>query len=413
MASQPTQFINDQQALERAFRGSFDRWVADAKGRLGDAGTAAPRVVSKAFHLAWQERKRLTSQAEFDAFIGAQIHHGATREVSRRAGLHRMDHHEGLGGGAKSKHETHDMDVNEAWDRLQHTLQGGAPEAYRARASSARHEAAEHMKELGKERDIRPLLALGALALLVALGGMIWVRKAGADRVVTSALAAQDVRNYETSYGQRVNITLDDSTIVTLGPESKLTIPRKFGIGLRAVGIEGTAHFDVKTIGTQPFEVRAGNTAIIATGTQFTVRRYSRDDSLTIVNVKEGALNVKYGETIRALQSGQTYLVTETGDMRVPSGEEIQEAIGWVEGNVTITGRPLRYVIPQMRRWYGLDIKVPDETLLERTAFLSAPMNSPRAAITSVEQSAGVKFTYVGQNMVFQDTTPTRPARRR
>lgn len=409
MASQP--FIHDQPALERQFRSSYERWVADAKGRLGDAGAAAPRVVSKAFHLAWQERKRLTSQEDFDAFIGAQIHHGATREVSRRAGLHRMDHHEGLGGGAKSKHETHDMDVNEAWDRLKHTLEGGAPEAYRARASTARHEAAEHMKELGKERDLRPFYALGALAALVAIGGMIWVRSAGADRAVTSALAAQDVRNYETSYGQRVNITLDDSTVVTVGPQSKLTIPRKFGIGLRAVRIEGTAFFDVKTIGEQPFEVRAGNAAIITKGTQFTVRKYSMDDSLVIVNVKEGSVDLKWGEAIRNVQGGQTYLVTETGEMRVPSAEDIQEATGWVDGNVTISGRPLRYVIPQMRRWYGLDIKVQDDKLLERTAFLSAPMNSPRAAITSVEQSAGVKFTYVGQNMVFQDTTPSRPAR--
>ena len=79
MASQP--FINDTQSLERAFRSSYDKWVTDAKGRLGDANAAAPRVVSKAFHLAWQDRKRLTSQEEFDAFIGAQIHHGATREV--------------------------------------------------------------------------------------------------------------------------------------------------------------------------------------------------------------------------------------------------------------------------------------------------------------------------------------------
>ena len=413
MASQPTQFINDQQALERAFRSSYDRWIADAKGRLGEAAPSAPRVVSKAFHLAWQDRKRLATQEDFDAFIGAQIHHGATREVSRRAGLHRMDHHEGLGGGAKTKHETHDMDVNEAWDRLQHTLQGGAPEAYRARASTARHEAAEHMKELGKERDLRPFYALGAIALVVAVAGMMFVRKSGADRAVTSALAAQDVRHYETSYGQRVNITLDDSTVVTVGPQSKLTIPRKFGIGLRAVRIEGTAFFDVKNLGTQPFEVRAGNTAVITRGTQFTVRKYSMDDSLTIVNVKEGSVDLKYGETIRNVQAGQTFLVTETGEMRVPSAEDIQEATGWVDGNVTISGRPLRYVVPQMRRWYGLDIKVTDENLLGRTTFLSAPMNSPRAAITSVEQSAGVKFTYVGQNMVFQDTTPTRPARRR
>lgn len=413
MASQPTPYINDQQALERAFRSSYDRWLADAKGRLGEAAPTAPRVVSKAFHLAWQDRQRLTTQADFEAFIGAQIHHGATREVSRRAGLHRMDHHEGLGGGAKSKHEIHDMDVNEAWDRLEHTLQGGAPEAYRARASTARHEAAEHMKELGKERDLRPFYALGLIAALVAVGGMFWVRSAGADRAVTSALAASDARNYETSYGQRVNITLDDSTVVTVGPQSKLTIPRNFGIGLRAVRIEGTAFFDVRDGVTQPFEVRAGNTAIIARGTQFTVRKYSMDDSLTIVSVKAGAVDVKWGETIRNLQPGQTYLVTETGEMRVPSTEDIQEATGWVDGNVTISGRPLRYVVPQMRRWYGLDIKVPDEALLTRTTFLSAPMNSPRAAITSVEQSAGVKFTYVGQNMVFQDTTPTRGARRR
>ena len=79
MASQPTPFINDQQALERAFRSSYDRWVADAKGRLGDAGAAAPRVVSKAFHLAWQDRKRLTSQADFDAFIGSRRDGSAPR----------------------------------------------------------------------------------------------------------------------------------------------------------------------------------------------------------------------------------------------------------------------------------------------------------------------------------------------
>jgi ferric-dicitrate binding protein FerR (iron transport regulator) len=404
--------ITDQKALEKIFRANYDRWIKDAKGRLGDAGAAAPRVVSKAFHLAWQDRKRFTAPEELDAYIGAQIHHGATREISRRAGLHRMDHHEGL-GGAKAKHETHEMDVNEAWDRLSHTLEGGAPEAYRARASAARHEAADHMKELGKERDLRPFYALGAIAALVAIGGMMYVRKTGTDRAVTSALNAQDVRNYESSYGQRANITLDDGTLVTIGPESKLTIPRKFNIGIRAVKIEGTAHFDVTTPGDLPFEVRAGNAAIIARGTAFTVRRYSKDDSITIVNVKSGSVDLKYGEKVQNVATGMTYMVTETGDMRVPSAEEIAEASGWVDGNVTISGRPLRYVLPQLRRWFGLDIKVVDEALLERTTFLTAPMGSNRAAIASVEQSAGVKFTYVGQNMTFQDTTPSRPARRR
>src|SRR6476646_469809 len=99
VTNQPTdqpygQVITDQQTLERLFRANYTKWVADAKRRLGDAGgAAAPRVVSKAFHLAWQDRKRFHSQEELDAFLGANIQHGAARELSRIAGLHRMDAH--------------------------------------------------------------------------------------------------------------------------------------------------------------------------------------------------------------------------------------------------------------------------------------------------------------------------------
>jgi ferric-dicitrate binding protein FerR (iron transport regulator) len=401
------QLITDEKALERLFRANYTKFIADAKNRLGtEAAPAAPRVVSKAFHLAWQDRKRFHSQGELDAFIGAQIHHGATREVSRRAGLHRMDHHEGL-GGAKTKHETHEMTVDEAWERLQHTLQGGAPEAYRARASSARHEAAEHVKNLGKERNWTPALALGAVVVALSLVGIWWVNKAGADRAVTNALSAQDVRNYETSYSQQVNVTLDDGTVARLGPESKLVVPNRFGIGLRAVRIEGSAVFDVKQAASQPFEVRAGDVAVLAQGTSFVVRRY-RDETNAIIHVREDSVIVKHGETIRNVAKGNSLLVTNTGEMSIPSTEQVAEAAGWADGTVTISGQTLRYILPQLKRWYGLDVKVPDNTLLDRKVFLSAAANSPKEALTSVEKSAGVKFTYVGENMVFQDTVPTR-----
>jgi transmembrane sensor len=403
------QLITDQAVLERIFRASYDRWVKDAKSRLGEKSNAAPRVVSKAFHLAWQDRKRFRSQDELDAFIGAQIHHGATREVSRSAGLHRMDN---IGGASKAKHETHEMDVNEAWDRLSHTLQGGAPEAYRARASTARHEAADHMKALGKERNLTPVYIAAGVLLLVAIGLAAVMRRGGEDRAVTTALAASTARKVELGIGQQANVTLDDSTIVLLGPESQLTIPQKFGIGLRSVRIEGAANFDVKTLGTQLFEVRAGNTSITATGTKFTVHRYTRDDSVTIVNVKEGNVSLRFGENVRQVGPGMSMLVTESGEMRVPSAEQIQEAAAWVDGTVIIQGRTLRYVVPMLKRWFGLDIKVADNNLLERQVFLSAPSNSKLEAIKSVEKSAGVKFTYVGENMVFQDTTPSRPARK-
>lgn len=406
------QLITDETVLERLFREHYPRWIADAKNRLGtDAATAAPRVVSKAFHLAWQDRKRFHSMEELDAFLGAQIHHGATREISRRAGLHRMDHHEGL-GGAKTKHETHEMTVDEAWDRLQHTLAGGAPEAYRKRASAARHEAAEHVKELARERNWKPTLIIGAVVIAVALGVIVWVQKAGASRAITSALAAPDARKVETSYGQQANIPLHDGTIVRVGPETKLTIPSRFGPELRAVKIEGAASFEVKQAMEKPFEVRIGPAAVLARGTVFTVRKYP-DDSNVVVHVKEGTVDVLVGEAIRNVATGMSYVVSNTGEIRVPSAEELAEASTWADGTVSIHGRTLRQALPQLKRWYGLDIKVPDSRLLDRPVYVSAKLDSPREAIAAVEKSGGVKWGYIGENMVFQDTVPTRRSTKR
>jgi len=418
VTSQPTdqpygQLITDEQTLERLFRANYTKWVADAKRRLGtDAAAAAPRVVSKAFHLAWQDRKRFHSQDELDAFLGANIQHGAARELSRRAGLQRMEAH--TAGVSKEHHDHGEMTVDEAWERLHHTLQGGtAPEAQRARASTARHEAAEHMAGLGKERNWKPFILIGVVGLALASAGVWWINKAGESRAVDHALAAGDVRFYETSFGQQLNVGLDDGTQVRLGPESKLTIPKKFGMtgGFRAVKIEGTADFTVTKPLDRPFDVRSGKTSLVAHGTQFTVRHF-KDDSNTVVYVKDGEVDALYGDKkeVRKVEKGNALLIPDDGAPSVPSQEVVDEASAWANGNVTIVGHNLRYVLPQLKRWYGLDIHVENATLLDRTVFVRAAINSPKEAITSVEQSGGLKFTYIGENMAFEDTVASKPA---
>src|SRR6185503_16016524 len=203
----------------------------------------------------------------------------------------------------KEKHAVSEMSVDEAWDRLQHTLEGGAPEAYRARASTARHEAAEHVKNLGKERNWKPFLLIGVVGLALASGAIWWINKAGESRAVDRALSAADVRNYETSYGQQLNVSLDDGTSVRLGPQSKLTIPKRFGMtqGYRAVKLDGTANFTVtKASTTQPFEVRNGPVVLIARGTEFTVRKFAEDSSI-VLHVRDGSVDVRVGEQIRSV----------------------------------------------------------------------------------------------------------------
>ena len=408
---QPTgQLITDEKSLERIFRERYPRFLADAKSRLGaDHAAAAPRVVSKAFHNAWNERKRFHSMDELDAYLGANIQHGAARELSRLAGLHRIDAH-AAPGAQKAQHGVADMSVDEAWERLQHTLQGGAPEAYRARASTARHEAAEHVAQLAQKRNWKPYAIIGGVGLVVAVTGVWWISKLGESRAIDHALSASNARGYETGAGQQINVTLDDGTSVRVGPQSKLTVPNRFGMsgGYRAVKIDGTANFTVTRTLKQPFEVRTGQVALVAHGTEFTVRRFQDDPSL-IVYVRDGRVDLRLGDETRTINKGMGYAVTGAGAMRVPTSEELDEARTWVDGNVTIVGHTLRYVLPQLKRWYGLDVHVPDASLLDRKVFVRAAVDSPKEAISSIEESGGLKFTYIGENMAFQDKA-TAPA---
>ena len=405
--------IPNEEALEKLFRAHYAELLTEAKAKLPGAETAAPRVVSKAFHLAWNDRAQFKSHEELMAFLRSSVQHGAAREISRRAGLHRADHaisgstHETEAVHHEHHHDPVEMGIDEAWDRLKHTLQGGTPEAYRQRASTARHEAAEHMKELAKERSWKGLI-IGGLAALAVLAVLFWyLDREGEGRRIASALAQPDARFYESPPGQtNIRVTLDDGTIVRVGPQSKLTVPRMFGERLRAVKVEGAAGFTVVQQLEKPFRVHVGDAIVLARGTGFAVRRYA-DDSAAVIAVKEGTVDVMVGEEIRPLGAGKAIRVADGGAISTPTQSDIEETMSWPEGRLIISGRPLRYVLPRLRRFYGLDIKVPDARLLDRQVFLSAALNSPREAISSLEQSGGLKFSYVGENMTFGDTVGT------
>lgn len=413
--SQPTnqssgKIISDEAALERLFRANYPTLIEDAKGKLGDASASAPRVVSKAFHQAWNDRAQFTSNEELLAFLRAAIQHGAARELSRLAGLHRADHavhgsNHPDGAHPHGQHETTEMSLDEAWTRLQHTLHGTVPEAQRARASTARHEAAEHMQALAKKRNWWPVVVGAGVALAAIIAVFMYVDRKGEGRRIDRALAAQDARNYDSRPGvPGMSVTLDDGTIVKLAPATRLTVPKLFGAKMRAVKVDGAAQFTVTQPGDRPFQAHAGDVVVFAKGTKFTIRRYAEDSAVT-VDVSEGNVDVAFGQETRPVAQGAALRVSDKGTMEAPSPAQQLEAASWVNDTVTIQEHDLRYILPQLKRFYGLDIKVPDTKLLTRQVFLRAAINSPREAIASVEKSAGVKFTYVGESMTFQDTT--------
>jgi ferric-dicitrate binding protein FerR (iron transport regulator) len=397
--------LNDPGSLEQYFRSHFTELATEAKAQLDDAGSAAPRVVEGAFRHAWEERERILTPHDLDSFLHEEVRHGVAREKSRRASLHR---HDPPGSKAAAAHAPAPLDVEQSWNHLSHTLHLVPDDARTVAAQEVaahlRHDTAGHVADMAKSRSWKVPVAVGVVAALIVAGGIYYVDRLGDEGAVTGALAAGDARVHVASTAQMAIVGLDDGTQVTLTPESKLTVPKRFGDQLRAVKLDGEAAFTVPPRKSAPFEVRAGNASILVTGTVLVVRAFA-SESAVVIALKEGTANVKVGDSTRAVKTGQALFVKKNL-MRDPTASELQEATTWNDKTLTISNRQLRDVLPQLKRWYGLDIKVVDLPLLDRPVSMQASLDSQMEAIKAIEKSANVKFGYEGKTMVFRDAAP-------
>ena len=120
---------------------------------------------------------------------------------------------------------------------------------------------------------------------------------------------------------------------------------------------------------------------------------------------------MKVGDSTHALLPPHALVVSRSGAVREPTPEEVEEATSWGDKTLTISNRQLRDVLPQLKRWYGVDIKVPDLPLLDRPVTMKVSLDSPKEAITAVEQAAHVQFGYNDKTMVFHDAAAKPPGK--
>ena len=411
----PSAYLSDESAFRRAFDTEFNAALADARSKLGDAATLAPRVVETAFVNVWQQRASLVTHDQFKKTLADEVHHGAARALSRRAAAHRF-------GGANARDEhtmtgthaaTAEADPAAAWSRITRTIhgEGHTAEAHKEVASATRHEAAAHMKDVAK----RPSWVIPAVIGVVALIGAVFLVKKldrmGEDDATLAAVDSPIIQPIASSAGQIGSVTLGDGSKMRIGPETKVFLPDGFPTKIRALRVEGTAEFDVAPNQPVPFRVVANRTHFIATGTKFVVSSYP-NDSAAKVFVEEGSVTVKQGKLSQTVAANQAAVADAKG-IHAPSADEQAEAFGWVKGQITVQHAQLRQVVDALTRWFNYDVKVPDLPLLDRPASIDVPLDSSRLAISQVEQSANVKFAYEGETKVFRDAGPkaaTKPA---
>lgn len=412
----PAIVLADEAALKRAFDAEFESSLAAAKSQLGDAPNLAPRVVETAFVNLWNHRGAIGNQQQLKAALTDEIRHGSARALSRR-------HSAGRFAGGKQtqtgQHATASATPADVWSRVEKAIRGPSESAHAGAADASRHEAASHMKGIAKRPSWVVPVAIGVVALLISVGGMLYVDSLGADDAIQGAVNNAGIQPVASNVGQIGAIVLGDSSKMNMAPDTKAFLPDHFPDKIRALKIDGSASFDVapaKGKEALPFTVVVKKVHITATGTRFAVSGYSTD-SAVIVLVKEGTVTVKSGKATTNAVANQAVIV-ENGAIRAATDAERAEQLGWVDGKMTFTNKPLREVVAVLGRW-GFDVKVPDAPLLDRPTTISVPFDSTGHPIIKenmyqVEESAKLKFGSEGTNWVLRDAPagykPAAPA---
>jgi len=213
-----------------------------------------------------------------------------------------------------------------------------------------RHETLARASLGRRRRQLDRKRLFGAMAAAVALSLAplaLWV--AQVRTVPPEAEAALPA--YATSVGQRMILTLEDGSQVTLNTASRLRVA--YTDTERRLYLDaGQAWFKVAHDADKPFNVIAGSQQVTAHGTQFDVRL--KPDAVQVLLV-EGKVSVapRHGgaRAASAMLSPNDMLTVDASGVQVRRVADTGAVEGWREGVVVFDDTPLAEAVEEINRY--------------------------------------------------------------
>jgi ferric-dicitrate binding protein FerR (iron transport regulator) len=394
-----------EDALAAIYGSQYDGLVTIARQQLGDElSHHAPRIAQQAMLDAWESRAKFDNPTGLSAYLEQAVVECVAVQRRKHASLHRR------GGAPKRTGPTPTKD--EAVAQLigfLHAPPKSHEELIEEARATKKHHAAEHVQAVANGRSWKGPAALIGTLVLVAAAGLWYMDSRSEDIAIDKALKSEDARSLSTSPGQRGPVTLNDDSRVRMGSDTRFKMPRDFGGTMRTLEMTGVAHFEVAPGKTLPFRVRAHNAVITATGTAFTVRAYE-GDSTVLVSVAEGQVDVtlRDGDAKSTVTAGNAVRVRgETIDAVDAAARDL--ALSWLRDTLVFVDAPVKEVIPELQRWYGLNPKLDHDSLGERRVSLRIALQSSGDAIKALADSAKLHIGFDKDEKVVLSAKPDAP----
>lgn len=217
----------------------------------------------------------------------------------------------------------------------------------------------EHNNALQANKKKVTRRQLGAVALLLVSGGLLWRYTPSGPRP-----------DFETATGQRKSLTLADGSAVELAAQTQIALaftPAE----RRVILLAGEAYFNVAADARRPFIVDAGRANARALGTAYAVSRAGNDVRVIVtehtVQLSSGARSVEISAGHRASFDGARLSTPEAADTR--------SDLAWREGRLIFTHAPFGHVAATINRWRKGRLIVVGEALAQQPVTIIAEID--------------------------------------
>ncbi len=189
-------------------------------------------------------------------------------------------------------------------------------------------------------------LALVSLAILVGsfylMDGMSWINHNESEQGV-------QYKTIRVAHGERSRVELPDGTSILLDAGSELRYPNVFA-DFRKVFLKGEAFFDVTHDKDRPFRVIANHAEIHVLGTQFNVRAWNENPSVSVA-VVQGKVSLGHAESNEndpaILTKGYHSSLAKKGAPAKPSMVDVQEYLDWIHYEIRFRDASVKEVLAQ------------------------------------------------------------------
>ena len=210
---------------------------------------------------------------------------------------------------------------------------------------------------------------------------------------------------YTANPGTKSTILLGDGTSVMLNCESKLTVPKIFSSDCRSVQLEGEGFFEVSQKKNWPMHIKTPKGVTVKVlGTTFDLCAYKDDNDVTVTLI-EGKVAVQQpgkSEQVSILPGQRIKIVDDSDAPPVPESvdkSDIARSTAWTKGELVFDNTPMPQIIKMLERWYGVTIRVTDESIMNYKLTATFTSESIGRVMELIKFSSMIDYTIEGNQI--------------